>query len=138
MSNSLKLRKVEKPTLARQLSTTSSSAGPETVVAFDRSKLLDRYAEWDSEEIKDVIYWLRQILGLLFGLVYGLVPVTGGPGFILFLTVSTLLTWMYYGLLLKIDDEEFGGHGTLLMEGFPISVGLFLLAWIVVYSLLHF
>ncbi|MBA0658297.1 hypothetical protein Gotur_030476 [Gossypium turneri] len=41
-------------------------------------------------------------------------------------------------MILKIDEEEFGGHAALLQEGLFASMTLFLLAWILVYSLAHF
>ncbi|KAJ4844635.1 hypothetical protein Tsubulata_022838, partial [Turnera subulata] len=38
----------------------------------------------------------------------------------------------------KVDEEDFGGHGALLQEGLFASFTLFLLSWILVYSLAHF
>lgn len=35
-------------------------------------------AEWPDDEVfLDFIYWSRQIVGLLFGVVWGLIPLTG-------------------------------------------------------------
>lgn len=81
--------------------------------------------------------------------------------------ISTGIIYGYYAMILKIDEEDFGGHGALLQEGLFVSVMLFLvrktspcslfftvsfaalwpsllfcsvrqLAWILVYSLAHF
>ncbi|KAM4083307.1 hypothetical protein ACB094_08G046100 [Castanea mollissima] len=41
-------------------------------------------------------------------------------------------------MILKVDEEDFGGHGALLQEGLFASISLFLLSWILVYSLGHF
>lgn len=39
---------------------------------------LTKNAEWPDEEIfLDWIYWSRQIVGLVFGLIWGLIPLTG-------------------------------------------------------------
>lgn len=39
---------------------------------------LTKNAEWPDEEIfLDWIYWSRQIVGLLLGVVWGLIPLTG-------------------------------------------------------------
>jgi hypothetical protein len=43
-----------------------------------------------------------------------------------FLVLSTGIVYGYYTLILKVDEEEFGGHGTLLQEGLFASVTLFL------------
>ncbi len=43
-----------------------------------------------------------------------------------FVTISTGLVYWYYAYLLKIDEEDFGGHGALLQEGMFASFTLFL------------
>jgi hypothetical protein len=43
-----------------------------------------------------------------------------------FLTISTGIIYWYYTYLLKIDEEEYGGHGALLQEGLFASFTLFL------------
>lgn len=88
--------------------------------------------------------------------------------FLRFLVLSSGIIYGYYAMILKIDEEDFGGHGALLQEGLFVSVMLFLvcnnilfllfsllqfhlmlcgsllfcsfhqLAWILVYSLVHF
>jgi hypothetical protein len=55
-----------------------------------------------------------------------------------FVTISTGLVYWYYAYLLKIDEEDFGGHGALLQEGMFASFTLFLLSWTLIYSLVHF
>lgn len=42
---------------------------------------LTKNAEWPDEEIfLDWIYWSRQIIGLVFGVIWGLLPLTGIVG----------------------------------------------------------
>lgn len=43
-----------------------------------------------------------------------------------FLALSTGIIYCYYAMVLKVDEEEFGGHGALLQEGLFASVTLFL------------
>ncbi|KAI4334533.1 hypothetical protein L6164_019215 [Bauhinia variegata] len=102
------------------------------------AKLLDPEASWDKDQLGDVLHWIRQALGLLFGLLWGAIPLVGGIWFILFLAISSAIIYGYYALILKVDEEEFGGHGALLQEGLFASITLFLLSWILVYSLAHF
>ncbi|KAI5666000.1 hypothetical protein M9H77_15853 [Catharanthus roseus] len=105
---------------------------------FKFAKLFDPEASWDKDQLGDVLHWIRQVLGLLCGLLWGAIPLVGGIWIILFLALSTGIIYGYYALILKVDEEEFGGHGALLQEGLFASFTLFLLAWIVVYSLAHF
>lgn len=43
-----------------------------------------------------------------------------------FLLISSGIIYVYYGMILKIDEDDFGGHGTLLQEGLFASITLFL------------
>ncbi|XP_061354194.1 uncharacterized protein LOC133298840 [Gastrolobium bilobum] len=109
------------------------------------AKLFDPEASWDKfcsfkedDQLGDVLHWIRQLLGLACGFLWGAIPLIGGIWFILFLVMSTGITYSYYAVILKVDEEEFGGHGALLQEGIFASITLFLLSWILVYSLAHF
>ncbi|KAL2328758.1 hypothetical protein Fmac_022185 [Flemingia macrophylla] len=102
------------------------------------AKLFDPEASWDKDQLGDVLHWIRQGLGLACGFLWGTIPLVGGIWFILFLVLSSGIIYSYYAVILKIDEEEFGGHGALLQEGLFASITLFLLSWILVYSLAHF
>lgn len=102
------------------------------------SRYLDPEASWDKDQLLDAVHWIRQALGLLCGLVWGALPLVGAHWIALFLAISTGIIYWYYAYVLKIDEEEFGGHGALLQEGMFASFTLFLLSWILVYSLAHF
>ena len=102
------------------------------------AKLFDPEASWDKDQLGDVLHWIRQVLGLACGFLWGSIPLVGGIWFIIFLALSTGIIYSYYAVMLKVDEEEFGGHGALLQEGLFASITLFLLSWILVYSLAHF
>ncbi|XP_073140639.1 uncharacterized protein [Henckelia pumila] len=108
------------------------------ISAFKITKLFDPDASWDKDQLADVLHWIRQALGLIFGLIWGAIPLVGGIWFLLFVVLSTGIIYAYYAIVLKIDEEDFGGHAALLQEGLFASVSLFMLAWILVYSLAHF
>ncbi|CAM6072686.1 unnamed protein product [Sphagnum tenellum] len=100
--------------------------------------IIDLSKKEESDKLGDVLHWLRQATALLCGVVWGVIPLTGAIWLLFFLVLSTGVVFGYYSLILKVDEEEFGGHGSLLQEGLFASVTLFLLAWILVYSLIHF
>ncbi|XP_042456229.1 respirasome Complex Assembly Factor 1-like [Zingiber officinale] len=101
-------------------------------------KLLDPQASWDKDNLGDTLHWIRQGLGLSCGLLCGAVPLIGAFWIVAFMVLSTSIIYGYYTYVLKLDEEDFGGHGALLQEGLFASFSLFLLSWIVIYSLLHF
>lgn len=105
---------------------------------FKLAKLLDPEASWDRDQLGDVLHWIRQAMALVCGLTCGAIPLVGGIWLFIFLALSSGVVYSYYALILKIDEEEFGGHGALLQEGLFASVTLFLLSWILVFSLGHF
>jgi len=68
--------------------------------------------------------------------VFGLVPVTGAAGHLLFGSLSAGLLFVYYTKFLGVDDEDDKfGRWDLLVEGLWPSYALFLITWITVYSL---
>lgn len=105
---------------------------------FKLAKLLDPEAPWDKDQLGDVLHWIRQVVALVCGLLWGAIPLVGGIWIVVFLLISSGIIYGYYAIILKVDEEDFGGHGALLQEGLFASLTLFLLAWILVYSLAHF
>ncbi|KAL9267020.1 GEL complex subunit OPTI-like protein [Drosera capensis] len=110
---------------------------------FNFNKLLDPDASWDKDQLGDVLHWIRQAVALACGLLWGAIPLVGGVWLFVyyvkacidscmrdsgcsFLAISTAIVYGYYAMILKIDEEEFGGHGALLQEGLFASITLFL------------
>ena len=46
--------------------------------------------EWDNEDFLDLVYWSHNILSIIFGLVWGLLKITGGFGIVSYLALSTV------------------------------------------------
>jgi len=91
-------------------------------------------SEWpDKEEFLDVIYWGRQILGIIIGLVWGIIPIKGFLGLFLFAAISAGLVYVWITAVQRVDDE-YGGAWELTKEGFLTSAAGFLVTWIIVYS----
>ncbi|KAJ8642363.1 hypothetical protein MRB53_019057 [Persea americana] len=108
------------------------------VSSFKLAKLLDPEASWDKDQLGDVLHWIRQVVGLACGLLWGAVPLVGWIWIVVFLVLSSGIIYGYYAHILKIDEEDYGGHAALLQDGLFASLSLFLLVWILVYSLAHF
>lgn len=93
---------------------------------------------WDLDELKTAIHWFRQFTSLTIGIIFGILPFTGLYAFITFLSISILSTVIFYTSVIQVDPDEFGGHGALSQEGLAPALSMFLLAWIVSYSLVQF
>lgn len=99
----------------------------------------------------DIIYWLRQIIGVFLGLIWGVIPLTGIFGLALydilqcfveylneheklivmmfncrFFLCNAGIMYLYFSGYHKVDEEEFGGAWELTKEGFMTSFAGFL------------
>jgi len=98
---------------------------------------LTKNAEWPDEEVfLDWIYWSRQVVGLLIGVIWGLIPLTGLFGLVLFGAVSCATVFAYCSAF-GVDDEAYGGIYEIIKEGFMTNLASFLVTWIIVYSSVH-
>lgn len=110
----------------------------ETSISSTIAKAFTSEATWtDKDEFLDVIYWLRQVLGVVLGIVWGLLPLKGIVGLALFFAVNVLITYLYLSTFQKVDEEEYGGLSEILKEGLMTSFSSFLVLWILLYSSLH-
>jgi len=101
-------------------------------------KALKSKSEWpDKDELLDVIYWARQIIGTLIGICWGLIPFTGILGVIIYLALTTFAVHLYATNYQNMDEEKLGGFWELAKEGFGSSFASFLIAWILVYTAVH-
>jgi len=91
----------------------------------------------DKDEFLDVVYWIRQILGVLIGIMWGVLAVKGLVGIILFVAVNMALVYVYFSSFQRVDEEEYGGISEILKEGLMTSFATFFVTWIILYSALH-
>jgi len=92
----------------------------------------------DKDEFLDVIYWFRQVLAILLGIIWGILPLKGILAIGLFALINAGVLYIYFTNFQKIDEEEYGGPWELTKEGFMTSFALFLVVWIIFYSAVHF
>ncbi|QDZ23193.1 Rab5-interacting protein [Chloropicon primus] len=94
--------------------------------------------EWDKDKLLDALHWLKQIMGVICGVVFGFLPITGFVGAAAFAAINAASSHTFYHSYLQIDEDDYGGHSALLGEGFMPSVFVFQLCWILTYSLVHY
>ncbi|MBN3279121.1 FA83D protein, partial [Polyodon spathula] len=100
------------------------------------SKAFIRNATWeDKDEFLDVIYWIRQIIAIILGVVWGIAPLKGFLGIAIFCAINAGVLYLYFSSFQQIDEEEYGGLWELTKEGFMTSFALFLVIALVMDSL---
>ena len=92
----------------------------------------------EKEEFLDVIYWIRQVLGVILGLIWGVAAFHGVLGLATFAILNAGILYVYFSAFQAVDEEEYGGAWELTKEGFMTSFASFLVVWIILYSGLHF
>ena len=64
----------------------------------------------------DVIYWSRQIIGLVLGYIWGLVPFHGFVGIFLFGALTEGIVCVWFTAVQEIDELESGGAWELILR----------------------
>ncbi|XP_066187140.1 GEL complex subunit OPTI [Sylvia atricapilla] len=73
----------------------------------------------------DVIYWFRQIIAVILGIIWGVVPLKGFVGIAVFCLINAGVLYLYFSSFQQIDEEEYGGTWELTKEGFMTSLHCF-------------
>lgn len=122
----------------RKRGTDKSGDPPPPTISETFARAFTAEAKWtDKDEFLDVIYWMRQIMGIVLGVIWGVLPLKGILGLALFFAVNILITYIYFTSFQKVDEEEYGGISEILKEGLMTSFSSFLVLWILFYSSLH-
>ena len=125
--------------MSRNASASLSSVTESSTLSSLWTRALTAKSSWpDKEEFLDVIYWLRQGLGVAIGLVWGLLAIQGAIGLALFALLNAGLIYVYFSAFQSVDEEEYGGAWELTKEGFMTSFATFMVMWIILYTGLHF
>lgn len=102
-------------------------------------RIITANSKWDDkDEFLDVIYWARQILGIILGIVWGLIPLRGFIGLALFAITNAGTLYLYIVNFQCVDEDDYGGTFEMAKEGFMTSFAAFLVTWIMIYSGLYF
>ena len=81
---------------------------------------------------------MRQFIGVVLGILWGLIPLKGVLGLALFVLINAATIYFYYINFQNVNEEEYGGAWELTKEGFMTSFAGFLVTWIIIYSGLYY
>ena len=85
----------------------------------------------------DILFYAKQLFGLLLGLVIALLQILGLPGIIVFVLSSSLVSYLYVFKFLGVEEEVIENKD-VLKEHFMNGFFPFLLTWIVLYNAMNF
>jgi hypothetical protein len=90
--------------------------------------------EWEKDELFEVLYWARQVMGLVLGLVWGVLQLSGSTALLLYGAAYVACNHLYSVKFLGVDEDDFG-RWEMLKQGAMPSFGMFMITWIAVYSI---
>ena len=98
---------------------------------------LARSAALSQGEIEAICHWVKQLIAFAYGLVCGVLPITGGGAIVSFFLITIFVTRSTIRFLSRGDPDRFDleAHIELLKEGAMPAIGTFLLTWTLVFTL---
>lgn len=81
------------------------------------------------------VHWIRQILAILTGILFGALRLTGYPPVMAFFAVSYTAPFTLLSSIRQLDLEEITDAGSIQTEGFFPATALFYLSWIISYTI---
>ncbi|KAL5961814.1 Respirasome Complex Assembly Factor 1, partial [Taenia solium] len=106
------------------------------LVTFQKS--IRPQSSWtDRDEFLDTVYWIRQVVGLITGTLWGVLPIKGAFGISSFFCINCVFVYLYASVYQRVDEEEYGGYAEIIKEGLMTTFATFLVVWVVVYDMLY-
>ena len=84
--------------------TTGSSSG--SSIGSIVSRAFTANSEWEEkDDFLDVVYWIRQLVGVVIGIAFGVVGVKGAVGIAGFAAINAGVVYAYCSAFQSIDEE---------------------------------
>mmetsp|Transcript_24440 Transcript_24440/g.17188 ORF Transcript_24440/g.17188 Transcript_24440/m.17188 type:complete len:84 (-) Transcript_24440:85-336(-) len=80
----------------------------------------------------DIVFWFRQLIGFLCGLVAGFVGLQGITVIFMFIIVSFFISYIHFSKVLNVNDDDLAA--SLYTEGLGNCIGIFMLVWTSTYN----
>lgn len=101
-------------------------------------KALTQEAVWEQkDEFLDVIYWMRQVIGLITGLLWAIIPLKGAMAIGIFFIINCGAVYLYCSTFQRVDEDEYGGYGEILKEGLMTAFATYMICWVILYDALY-
>ena len=100
--------------------------------------MADKVEELTKDQKLDKVFWFKVMVSIVFGIAFGVLNMKGIISIILFLLASIILTSLYFSKFVSTENEDIDYQSEVLVEGLNVSVPLFLLYWIMTYTMSQF
>ena len=100
--------------------------------------MADKVEELTKDQKLDKVFWFKVIVSIIFGIAFGILNMKGIISIILFLLASIILTSLYFSKFVSTENEDIDYQSEVLVEGLNVSIPLFLLCWIMTYTMSQF
>ena len=98
-------------------------------------KILDPSTVWpDKDEFLDVVFWGRQVVSVILGVIFGITQFQGALALLSFCALNCLAVIIFVNRFKSLDEEEYGGSFEIAKEGFMTAFSSFMVVWIIVYT----
>ncbi|PXF46289.1 hypothetical protein BWQ96_03945 [Gracilariopsis chorda] len=97
-------------------------------------RVFDSTTTLTPEDAIAAAHWIRQILGIVVGIVYGLIQLTGFTGIMSFFTLALMLPTTLMSIFHELDFDEINKHNNIQTEGLFPAMALFVLSWTLSYT----
>ena len=81
------------------------------------------------------MHWFRQAQAVVLGIAYGAFKITGAPGLTSFIGLTILGPITFVKQIHEYDEDEVSKIGPIALEGMLPAFALFLLTWIITYTI---
>ncbi|CAG9327880.1 unnamed protein product [Blepharisma stoltei] len=87
----------------------------------------------EKDDLMDYMHWVKQVLGLIFGIIAGSMKFTGFPVIIIFAIALSAVSLFYAWKIIQTEEIE---AWDIVSEAFGPAFFSFVLAWILSYTFL--
>ena len=91
----------------------------------------------ETDAVFEKLYWIRQGVSLILGVVWGAVPLTGIFAILGYIAVISAVVYIYSVKIEEVDIEDMGGVQELLKDGLMTGLGMFMISWIIIFTSFH-
>lgn len=86
-------------------------------------------------EMEDVFFYYKQIIGILLGIISGFVRIKGFVGFLFFALFQYIFAFFLY--YKKIDAGHFIDNFNIASSHFFMGLSTFVITWVLMYTTFH-
>ncbi|CDW60252.1 Isy1 and Fringe and Rab5ip domain containing prot ein [Trichuris trichiura] len=123
---------------AQHWSSMSVSSSPSLTTTELWKRAITPNADWSQkDDLLDAIYWLKQLVSALLGVLWGTLPLRGALAIAIYFLVCSCISHLYVTSFQRVDEEWIGGLAEVIKEGFSTAFATFLVVWILLVHLTH-